>query len=89
MSKAKATAGAAAPDEQAVIVHTSAQLPAPSNTTGCAGCGNCSGDCAKPQAHQPTPERPRDAYTGVAGTFVRDPITGERRPITPATVEKE
>ena len=86
MSKAKAKAGAAAPADLASEVHTSVLPNAAS--AACAGCG-CSGGCSKPKAHQPTPPRPRDAYAGVAGTFVRDPATGERSPITPATVEKD
>lgn len=90
MSNAKPKAGAAVPAESAPVVHTSAQpdVTAIATTTGCAGCG-CSGGCNKPKAHQPTPPRPRDAYAGVAGAFVRDPVTLERRPQAPATVEKE
>lgn len=34
---------------------------------------------AKPAHHQPTPPRPRDAHTGLGGSYVRDPATGERR----------
>jgi len=36
---------------------------------------------AKPAHHLPTPRRPRDQYTGVAGTYTRDPKTGERAPV--------
>lgn len=33
--------------------------------------------------HQPTPRRPRDQFTGQGGTYARDPITGERTPVSP------
>lgn len=68
-------------------VHTSAQpetLPgvAPAKE-GCTGCGGCGGGCAgKPAHHKPTALAPRDKYTGMAGSFVRDPVTGERKPVT-------
>ena len=37
----------------------------------------------KPALHQPTPRRPRDAYTGQGGSYTRDPATGERTPVPP------
>lgn len=39
---------------------------------------------AKPLHHQPTPPRARDAYTGLGGTYTRDPATGLRTPVKPA-----
>ena len=84
MSNAKAKAGTAVPASDAdagtgAVVHTSAQVPAAAAApaTGCSGCTNC-GNCNKPKAHEPTPERPRDALHGKAGRYVRDPITGVR-----------
>lgn len=38
---------------------------------------------AKPAHHHPTAPRPRDQYTGKGGTYHRDPVTGERTPVTP------
>lgn len=94
MSEAKTKAGAAVPAAASdADVHTSAQPTPPASTSTstststCAGCG-CSGGCDKPKAHQPTPARPRDAYTGQSGVFTRDPATGERRPVT-TTTEKD
>lgn len=67
-------------------VHTSAQTDpatqAAPAATGCTGCGGCAGDCAKPQHHKPTALAPRDKYTGQSGQFIRDPETGERKPVT-------
>lgn len=81
MSTKKSTA-ASAPQG----VHTSAQTDpatqAATAATGCTGCGGCAGDCAKPQHHKPTALAPRDKYTGQAGQFIRDPETGERKPVT-------
>ncbi len=38
----------------------------------------------KPAHHLPTPPRARDAYTGLGGTYTRDPATGKRTPVKPA-----
>lgn len=35
----------------------------------------------KPKLHQPTELPPPDQYHGVAGTYVRDPVTGVRTPV--------
>lgn len=48
-------------------VHTSAQTTKP----------------AKPAHHQPSQRRPRDEFTGMGGTYQRDPTTGVRVPVTP------
>lgn len=34
-------------------------------------------------AQQPTP-RPRDEYTGIGGSYLRDPVTGVRTRVPPA-----
>lgn len=75
------------PSEGVAGVHTSAQPETLSGTApataGCTGCGGCGGGCAdKPALHKPTALAGRDKYTGVAGHFVRDPVTGERKPVT-------
>ncbi len=65
-------------------VHTSAQTDTATSAApaaaGCAGCGGCAGDCAKPKHHLPSALPSRDQYTGKAGTYIRDPETGERKP---------
>ncbi len=67
----QAEAGAAAPASTTeTAVHTYAQEAQPAKP-------------AKPAHHLPTPRRPRDQYTGVAGTYTRDPETGERTPVKP------
>lgn len=38
----------------------------------------------KPDAHQPSVPHPVDPFHGKAGRFVRDPQTGERKPVTEA-----
>ena len=43
----------------------------------------------KPPHHEPTAPRPRDKHTGLGGSYVRDPATGERRRATPDTDPKE
>lgn len=62
------------PPEKAGGVHTSAQT-APASK--------------KPPHHEPTAPRPRDKHTGLGGSYVRDPATGERRRATPDTDPKE
>lgn len=90
MSNGKTKASGSVPaDSDAVAVHTSvlaADAAAPTAGTstpaaGCAGCGGCGGGCNKPEIHQPTTLRARDEFSGVAGNYVRDPVTGERRKV--------
>ena len=87
MSNGKTKAGSAVSTDLSteVGVHTSA-LPdsnaAPSASThsaGCVGCGGCAGGCDKPVLYQPSPLCERDAFSGGAGRYVRDPGTGEHR----------
>lgn len=63
----KAEAGAAAPASTAATPVHTYAQPKP----------------GKPTHHLPTPRRPRDEYTGVAGTYTRDPETGVRTPVQP------
>lgn len=68
-------------------VHTSAQPETTASAApaagDCTGCGGCGGGCAgKPALHKPTALAVRDQYTGAAGRYVRDPVTGERKPAT-------
>lgn len=37
----------------------------------------------KPAHHLPTPPRARDEFTGIGGTYKRDPITGVRTRVPP------
>lgn len=42
----------------------------------------------KPPHHLPTPPRARDEFTGLGGTYMRDPATGKRTRVPPpATAE--
>ena len=38
----------------------------------------------KPAHHLPTLPRARDEFTGLGGTYTRDPVTGKRTPVKPA-----
>lgn len=70
-------------------VHTSAQTDTTSagaaSTDGAnvpaaapvEGCGACR---PKPSEHRASALAPRDQYTGQGGRYVRDPVTGERKP---------
>ncbi|MCT6721665.1 hypothetical protein [Acidovorax sp. K2F] len=37
----------------------------------------------KPAHHLPTPPRARDEFTGIGGTYMRDPATGVRTRVPP------
>ena len=37
----------------------------------------------KPAHHLPTPPRARDEFTGLGGTYTRDPATGKRTRVPP------
>lgn len=37
----------------------------------------------KPAHHLPTPPRARDEFTGIGGTYMRDPATGKRTRVPP------
>lgn len=37
----------------------------------------------KPPHHLPTPPRARDEFTGIGGTYMRDPATGKRTRVPP------
>lgn len=37
----------------------------------------------KPAHHLPTPPRARDEFTGLGGTYMRDPATGKRTRVPP------
>jgi len=39
---------------------------------------------SKPAHHLPTQRRPRDQFTGLGGTYTRNPETGERALVTQA-----
>jgi hypothetical protein len=38
---------------------------------------------SKPAHHLPTQRRPRDEFTGLGGTYTRNPETGERTKVQP------
>lgn len=42
---------------------------------------------SKPEAHKPSAPHPVDQFHGKAGSFVRDPKTGERKPATDQLAE--
>jgi hypothetical protein len=61
----------------------SKRATAPAAEAGAAAPATVPAKAAKPAHHQPTAPRPRDQYTGKGGTYQRDPVTGERTPVTP------
>lgn len=80
-----ADGGAAAPATTTIAAPLTAPLPG--TLVQSLGAAQLPGDVvhtsAQPDLTQPTAPRPRDAHTGVGGTYVRDQATGERRKVEP------
>lgn len=68
---ADAAVGAAAPTTPTPGTPATAASTAPANKA------------TKPAHHQPTAPRPRDDFTGLGGTYTRDPATGLRTRVPP------